>query len=270
MATGFSAINEAAERGDARSAEVRAGAAAALLPINMSAGAFRSKKSATFRAAGPSCFLGECHLRRCCFQSVASCHVQLSALLQAAETVEAQEARLVASYERSLQLTQSGAHEGQQARAFAHGHLACASLKKHDSWRSGPHNFVRNQNPEGRRSLACPLYTQAELRALLADPLLAAVRPRSLLRRGTLAPAQPPSLPAQLRFLALKNLAASCAGEGSSENSRREALQLYGQAAALDAGDIVLWSRMGRLVMNCFHKLIRLYQCLPRILLSCI
>lgn len=49
----------------------------------------------------------------------------------------------------------------------------------------------------------------------------------------------------QVRFLVLKNLAAVLAEEpGSAE----EALRLYGDAAQLDGGDIVLWNRMGTLV----------------------
>ena len=43
----------------------------------------------------------------------------------------------------------------------------------------------------------------------------------------------------------LKNLAAVLAAE---DGTAAQALGLYGQAATLDAGDIVLWNRMGALV----------------------
>ena len=43
----------------------------------------------------------------------------------------------------------------------------------------------------------------------------------------------------------LKNLAAVLAEEAGSA---AEALRLYGEAVQLDAGDIVLWNRMGTLV----------------------
>lgn len=49
----------------------------------------------------------------------------------------------------------------------------------------------------------------------------------------------------QVRFLILKNLAANLADQDSS---CEEALQLYIQAAKLDATDTVLWHRMGALV----------------------
>ena len=43
----------------------------------------------------------------------------------------------------------------------------------------------------------------------------------------------------------LKNLAAVLAAE---EGTAAQALGLYGEAATLDGGDIVLWNRMGTLV----------------------
>ena len=46
----------------------------------------------------------------------------------------------------------------------------------------------------------------------------------------------------------LKNLAAVLAAE---EGTAAQALGLYGQAAMLDGGDIVLWNRMGTLVRVC-------------------
>ncbi len=46
----------------------------------------------------------------------------------------------------------------------------------------------------------------------------------------------------------LKNLAAVLAAE---EGTAAQALGLYGQAAMLDGGDIVLWNRMGSLVCVC-------------------
>ena len=49
----------------------------------------------------------------------------------------------------------------------------------------------------------------------------------------------------QVRFLVLKNLAAALAAE---DGTAAQALGLYGQAALLDGGDIVLWNRMGTLV----------------------
>lgn len=45
--------------------------------------------------------------------------------------------------------------------------------------------------------------------------------------------------------MVLKNLAAVLAAE---EGTAAQALGLYGEAAMLDAGDIVLWNRMGTLV----------------------
>ena len=51
----------------------------------------------------------------------------------------------------------------------------------------------------------------------------------------------------QVRFLVLKNLAAVLAEE---DGSAGEALALYGEAAALDGGDIVLWNRMGTLARS--------------------
>lgn len=88
---------------------------------------------------------------------------------------------------------------------------------------------------------------------MLTDPLLAAVEPPetkatvAALANGAPvgAGAAPPSLAAQIKFLALKNLAGSLA---AGKATAREALTLYGQAAALDGGDIVLWNRMGALV----------------------
>ena len=56
-----------------------------------------------------------------------------------------------------------------------------------------------------------------------------------------------------MRFLVLKNLAAVLAEEpGSAE----KALGLYGDAAQLDGGDIVLWNRMGTLVRHLFFYII--------------
>ncbi len=52
----------------------------------------------------------------------------------------------------------------------------------------------------------------------------------------------------QVRFLILKNLAANLADQ---DCSCEEALQLYIEAAKLDATDTVLWHRMGALVS--FH-----------------
>lgn len=49
----------------------------------------------------------------------------------------------------------------------------------------------------------------------------------------------------QVRFLVLKNLAAVLAEDDSTA---ADALKLYGEAAQLDNGDIVLWNRMGTLV----------------------
>lgn len=94
---------------------------------------------------------------------------------------------------------------------------------------------------------------QGELRGLLDEPLLAAVEPPAppeAPHPGAMpaAAAAPPSLPAQIKFLALKNLAGSLALQGGTAT---EALRLYAQAAALDGGDIVLWNRMGKLVRRC-------------------
>ncbi len=49
----------------------------------------------------------------------------------------------------------------------------------------------------------------------------------------------------QVRFLVLKNLAAILA---AAMETAPEALRLYGEAAMLDGGDIVLWNRLGTLV----------------------
>ena len=68
---------------------------------------------------------------------------------------------------------------------------------------------------------------------------------------------------AQVRFLVLKNLAAVLAEDNGSA---AEALGLYGAAAQLDGGDIVLWNRMGSLVW--FHILCSSQWCL-RIPPSC-
>jgi len=91
---------------------------------------------------------------------------------------------------------------------------------------------------------------------MLADPLLLAVQPPDAASAAGAdaaavgvaaagAAAGGPSLAAQIKFLALKNLAGSLA---AAAGTAPEALRLYGQAAALDAGDIVLWNRMGALV----------------------
>lgn len=48
-----------------------------------------------------------------------------------------------------------------------------------------------------------------------------------------------------MRFLTLKNLAALLAG---SDVTAPRALRLYAAALQLDAGDVVLWHRMGTLV----------------------
>ncbi len=66
----------------------------------------------------------------------------------------------------------------------------------------------------------------------------------------------------QVRFLILKNLAANLADQDSS---CEEALQLYIQAAKLDATDTVLWHRMGALVS--FHVLSLPDNC--RLCLAC-
>ena len=54
----------------------------------------------------------------------------------------------------------------------------------------------------------------------------------------------------------LKNLAAVLAAE---EGTAAQALALYGEAAMLDDGDIVLWNRMGALV--CMMLSGRTHQC---------
>lgn len=54
-----------------------------------------------------------------------------------------------------------------------------------------------------------------------------------------------PGLSTQMRFLTLKNLAALLAG---SDVTAPRALRLYAAALQLDAGDVVLWHRMGTLV----------------------
>ena len=75
---------------------------------------------------------------------------------------------------------------------------------------------------------------QAAFEALLQEPLLA-------------VPSKPgrPTLPMQVRFLALKNLAALLA---AVDATAPRALKLYAEALRLDAGDTVLWHRMGVLV----------------------
>lgn len=75
---------------------------------------------------------------------------------------------------------------------------------------------------------------QAAFEALLQEPLLA--MPSKVGR---------PTLPAQVRFLALKNLAALLAADDATAP---RALELYAEALRLDAGDTVLWHRMGVLV----------------------
>lgn len=75
---------------------------------------------------------------------------------------------------------------------------------------------------------------QAAFEVLLQEPLLAT--PRKVGR---------PTLPAQVRFLALKNLAALLAADDATAP---RALELYAEALRLDAGDVVLWHRMGVLV----------------------
>ena len=75
---------------------------------------------------------------------------------------------------------------------------------------------------------------QAAFEALLQEPLLAA--PCKVGR---------PTLPAQVRFLALKNLAALLAPDDATAP---RALQLYVEALRLDAGDVVLWHHTGVLV----------------------
>ncbi|KAK9841857.1 hypothetical protein WJX81_007591 [Elliptochloris bilobata] len=74
---------------------------------------------------------------------------------------------------------------------------------------------------------------KAALDALLKEPLLA-----------TPAKGGWPALPAQVRFLALKNLAALLAVDDATAP---RALRLYAEALRLDAGDVVLWHRLGTL-----------------------
>ena len=75
---------------------------------------------------------------------------------------------------------------------------------------------------------------QAAFEALLQEPLLAVP-----------SKAGRPTLPALVRFLALKNLAALLAADDATAP---RALELYAEALRLDAGDTVLWHRMGVLV----------------------
>lgn len=53
----------------------------------------------------------------------------------------------------------------------------------------------------------------------------------------------------QLRFVALKNLAALLAAE-DADPSRARALDLYTEAANLDGGDLLLWNKLGLLVRS--------------------
>ncbi len=77
--------------------------------------------------------------------------------------------------------------------------------------------------------------TQAALQQLLEEPLLT-----GKIASGNL------TMMRQLRFLVLKNLAALLAAEGKDRHM--EALGLYSEAAALDGGDLMLWSKLGLLV----------------------
>lgn len=78
---------------------------------------------------------------------------------------------------------------------------------------------------------------QAALEGLLQEPSLSA--------EATTVSSGGSASALQLRFLVLKNLAALLAEDDSSA---AEALRLYGEAAALEQDDVILWNRMGTLV----------------------
>jgi hypothetical protein len=213
---------------------------------------------------------------------------------QEAETVEAQEARIVAAYESALRLMQSGAAADAQVLHCIHPCFEAwrrwrLRLCLKTSWPT-----AASVSMQTFRRATVLLQSQDELRALLEEPLLVAVElpddAAEVSGRAAAAAMGTPSLAAQIKFLALKNLAGSLAavrpyhlhypdgqvtcancmvpcallaivlcllwqGDAADAASNTlqggaalEALQLYAQAALLDAGDIVLWNRMGVLV----------------------